>query len=383
VPSRRYLLAVLVYNGRDVVLPCLTSAARLLGPNVDVMVFDDCSPSPGWSEELADRCVQLSVGYYRSPRNLGIPRNMSLAMKTGVAMGYDVVGLVNSDVILPLNLCDSTDAVFDDAAAVGSVTPWSNNVSAFSLPLEGDLSLVADQAFVDQFSSGLFRDHGSEAMEIPTGVGYCMLLPTEAIRRVGFMDPIFGRGYCEEVDWCQRAAAAGFTNVLALGAYVYHEGGGTNRDEGLLAHGMTTVPEHELIISGRYPGYIANVREFLDRGDVARRGQEAVESVLRSMCRSRGYTLVISDIEVSGDNYGDTPVVRLNGQATMCAVHVGGLRAKFAVGRMWQPNILVNEFGLPAKVVVLEPGLFTEGWASWARTNSVSVAAVASYPGLV
>jgi GT2 family glycosyltransferase len=383
VPSRSFLLAILVYNGREVVLPCIESAARLISKNVDVMVFDDCSPIEGWSDELATLCLAKGVGYYRSPRNLGIPRNMSLAMSVGETNGYDVVGLVNSDVILPSNLCTVADIVFDTDPMIGSITPWSNNVSAFSLPLDGDPSLVADQRFVDEFSSLLAGSHEAESIVLPTGVGYCMLLRAEAIRSIGVMDPIFGRGYCEEVDWCQRSAAAGFKNVLAPGAYVYHAGSGTNRDEGLLAHGMTTVPEHEQIILGRYPTYIARVQAFLDEGVVEQKGKEAVASTMRAMCRSRGYTVVLSDAGIFTDDGSPVVTLRVGAGAGPSSIEIGGLHSTFALGGLWQPEVLVREFGKPTRVVVYEPGILSLGFSSWARTNGVVVDQNVSYPGTV
>ncbi len=39
--------------------------------------------------------------YYCTPRNLGIPRNVSLGMLTAVKRGYDYVVISNSDVLYP------------------------------------------------------------------------------------------------------------------------------------------------------------------------------------------------------------------------------------------------------------------------------------------
>jgi GT2 family glycosyltransferase len=381
VLSRRYLLAVLVYNGRDVVLPCIDSVARLIEPGVDVMVFDDCSPSPGWSEELAAGCAARGIGYYRSPRNLGIPRNMSLAMSTGMSLGYDVIGLVNSDVILPLGLCSVADEILNNHTDVASITPWSNNVSAFSLPLEADPELAAGQQFVDDFSDALRNYFGTTVIEIPTGVGYCMLLTADAIRSVGLMDPIFGRGYCEEVDWCQRVIASKRKNVLAIGSYVFHAGSGTNRTEGLLAHGMTTVPEHERIILGRYPDYIDRVRAFLDLGKVERLGAEAVAHVFSQLCRDRGYTLVVSELDLCQDQV--RPVVTLRLRSETSLLRLGSVQCELPTGRLWQPEALCDQLGKPSRVLVYEPGPMGAALASWARTNGIEVAVSAAYPAAV
>lgn len=145
------LVAILVYNGRAFVPACLRSAAgvRVGRRDVDVLVLDDCSPEQGWSQELRALCDSLGLGYYRSPRNLGIPRNMNLALSRAISDGYDHVFIVNSDVVLPLNLVDAMISVAERNPGVGSVTAWSNNVSVFSLPNQDTTGMLSRQDMVD------------------------------------------------------------------------------------------------------------------------------------------------------------------------------------------------------------------------------------------
>jgi GT2 family glycosyltransferase len=380
VTERRYLLGILVYNGRDVVPRCLDSAASVVSPNCDVVVFDDHSPSEGWSAEVARMCADRSIGYYCSPRNLGIPRNMSLLMKTAVEGGYDVVGLVNSDVVLPANLLETMDAAFDADPMIGSITPWSNNVSAFSLPMSAGGLDIAQVAFVDQLAASLFALHGGRSMEVPTGVGYCLLVPTDVVRRVGVMDPIFGRGYCEEVDWCQRLRLAGFKNVLSLGSFVYHEGSGTNRDEGLLAHGMTTVVEHELIIRGRYPDYVERVDEFLRRPELGVLGRESIAHSLPHLIAGTDYRLVLGDPNRPTTTDGRTITLSSTGALSQARISVFGMQTIIDIGDGFHPDALVEAYGLPRSVVVVEAGAAVDLYVSWARRNGVDSVEHLSYP---
>ena len=104
----RLLFAITVYNGRQVVFPCLRSAASMAAENtdVDILVLDDASPEPGLSEEVEAACAELGLNYYRSPRNLGIPRNVNLGLLWALEKGYDYVVIANSDVLFCRGLPD-------------------------------------------------------------------------------------------------------------------------------------------------------------------------------------------------------------------------------------------------------------------------------------
>lgn len=378
--DRRYLLGVLVYNGMGVVERCLESAARIAGPNVDVVVYDDCSPAEGWSSAVHEMCTILGIGYYRSPRNIGIPRNMSLVMKSGVELGYDVVGLINSDVVLPSNLIAAMNTVFDSASDIASITPWSNNVSVFSLPMGDATAAQSDPAFVDQLSSALAGSTGGRTVDVPTGVGYCMMLDVRAIASVGLMDPIFGRGYCEEVDWCQRAVIAGQRHVLALGAYVFHEGGGTNRDEGLLAHGSTTVAEHEAIIRLRYPDYVDRVERFLASANLAQLGRTELGRVFTALARSNGYCLQIG----SGIASNEQVIVALppNDPRGPAVLSLNGVKASVELGSEfeWDEHTVLEKFGRPTSVVALEPGTVRKAFVDYAVREGTPLEQQMLYP---
>lgn len=381
--SRRVLLGILVYNGREVVPACLDSAAQLVGDNVDVMVFDDCSPSEGWSAEVAALCEAREIGCYRSPRNLGIPRNMSLVMKTALANDYDVVGLVNSDVVLPRNIVHIVDAILDSTTDVGSITPWSNNASSFSLAMDGAFPQLANQDFVSRMSASLATVNGPGSMEIPTGVGYCLMIPTAAIRRVGVMDPIFGRGYCEEVDWCQRARLAGLKNLLSTGSFVYHEGSATNRTEGLLAHGMSTVVEHEKIVLGRYPDYMDRVEAFFDDGSFETFANESLAQALRTIMAQADYDLVIGDPRSSAGSTDQSVTISATDDSAPARLSLYGMSAYHDKSDVENLAALVMRFGRPRHVYVRERGPVAETFSKSALDEGIALTERVAYPARI
>ncbi len=286
----RILHCITVYNGRAFVPAAIESAIRMdqTHAQIDVLVLDDASPEPGWSEELAAFCRERDVMYYRTPRNLGIPRNVSLGMLTAVKRGYDYVVISNSDVLYPRDLMGQMLEV-SRQPGVGSVTAWSNNVSIYSLPNEDPNRFLHDQGVVDWVHAGLAGHFGDAAMDIPAGISFCILISTDVVREVGIMDPCFGRGYCEETDWSLRSLAAGYRIVLAPGTYVFHHGRGSNLDAGIVSLNATTVPANEAIIDLRYPLFRRQVDAFVQSGVLARAHEDAIRKLVVSAGQQFGY----------------------------------------------------------------------------------------------
>ena len=284
----RTLIAALVYGGAEFVPACIESLAGLLVPGeVDGLVLDDCSPDAAWSDTIREQCESSGVGYYRSPRNMGIPRNMNLALLHAKDAGYDYVAITNSDVVFPSNLVPSMVSTAASDPTIASVTAWSNHVSSFSLENIDPTRTLGTRAGVDRVSALLEHHFGGRAVDIPVGVGFCMLVPVPMVDAVGLFDPIFGRGYCEEVDWCLRAKEFGFRNVLAPSSFVYHIGNATTKTVGVLEHWETSDPANEAIIDVRYPEYRTQLVEW-DRASTL--DDLCAEATTELVLRARGST---------------------------------------------------------------------------------------------
>ena len=378
------LAAILVYNGREFVPACLESAARLRSAatsDVDVLVLDDCSPDPGWSEELAVRCRDLGLDCYRSPRNLGIPRNMNLAALWALSHDYDHLLLLNSDVVLPANLADVLVEVASSHPSVGSVTAWSNSASLYSLPNNGSDPSLSHPDTVDRISALLYDEFGPTELEVPTGVGFCMMIPSEALRRVGLLDPVFGRGYCEEVDWNLRARALGYRSLLAPGTFVYHRGQGSTLDAGLVGLHQTSVAYHERIIDFRHPQYKHQLVDFVCSGVLPPLQAQGSLAVVRAAARRWGYTVEASAL-ARRDHPGAVRFVTDAGQGEMAFTgHFAGFSARVPVPADAPLATLAALLGrLPERVVVFDRSDRADHLATESRAAGVVLDDLTSYP---
>ena len=388
--TRRVLVAVIVYNGRPFVPRALRSIARmrlLSRSTVDVLVLDDASPDDGWSAELAALCDELDVGHYCSPRNLGIPRNMNLALLRAEAEGYDACVLLNSDVVVPANLVDALAAVADTDATIASVTAWANDVSVYSLANHRAAEVLADQDRLDAVSSALAEEFGATGVELPTGVGFCMYIPARAIAEVGLLDPVFGRGYAEEVDWCCRATAAGWHHVLAPGAFAFHMGAATTSSAGVLQRGMRTVVVNESIVDHRHPDYRGRLAEWSERDPMTAVRARAMRRLVADAARQRG--VVVDATWLHRPRPGDEAipddrvrvVVPPDGAVARVVAHVDGWELPIEIGPDGVLDTIAGLLGVRAQQIrLLDRGAQAGRLAVEAAADGVAVRSLARYP---
>jgi GT2 family glycosyltransferase len=260
----RLLFCITVYNGVDVVPASLRSAGNIASASaeVDFLVLDDASPEEGFSDKVRELCADLGFQYYRSPRNLGIPRNVNVGLLRALDAGYDHVVIANSDVVFSAGLVNQMVKVAESDESIGSVTAWSNNASIYSLPNDDPDANLATQDVVDRIAASLVQEFGIAAVDVPAGISFCILIPTRVLRVVGLMDPVFGRGYCEETDWSLRSKELGYRITLSPSSFAYHRGQGSTSGTEILPAGLTTVPANERIIDLRYPLFRSQVEAF-------------------------------------------------------------------------------------------------------------------------
>ncbi len=387
----RVLVAVIVYNGRAFVPRALRSIARLCNTSahdVDVVVFDDASPDPGFSDELASLCASLGIVCYSSPRNVGIPRNMNLGLLWAVEGNYDACVLLNSDVVVSAQLIDSLVAAASTAPKIGSVTAWANDVSIFSLENYDAEVHLSDQVLLDHIAASLADEFAGATVELPTGCGFCLYIPRAAIDAVGVMDPVFGRGYAEEVDWCCRATERGWTHVLALDAFAFHMGSATNKAAGILAKGMRTVATNEAIVDMRHPWYRRVLDDWSAADPLREPRARAMHRLVTDAARSRGVVIDATWLDrerdaphAPGTQQKVRVVVLPDGPQPVIEARVDGWRLSIPVGDEGALGSIASLLGVqPSQVRLHDDGEVSGRLGVDAAAAGIPVARRAMYP---
>ena len=213
-----------VYNGLSDLGLCLASLIpQLREGHVRALVINDGSPDPAVATFLADLAAHghPALTILDNPENLGFIATVNRGLAL-LEPGEDAL-LVNADTILPSGAVERLSRHCHARPGIASVTPMSNTATVLSFPsltLRNRPALGLDVEAIDR----AFRANGAEPAPIPTGVGFCMHMNRAALDEVGPLSPDWGRGYCEEVDWCLSARDLGWVHLAATDTFVMHEG---------------------------------------------------------------------------------------------------------------------------------------------------------------
>jgi len=211
-----------VFKGYNDTIACIYSVliSQCETP-FELIVINDCSPDFELSRTLRELSQLGLITYLTNPANSGFVRSVNKGMK--LHSDRDVV-LLNSDTVVYPNWLDRL-AFHASRKDVSTVTPLSNNATICSYPYEHQNNqdeLEISFKELDNLCSDLFKE---KAIEIPTGIGYCMYIRREVINKVGFFDDnTFDMGYGEENDFCINALKKGYRNLFALDIFVRHTG---------------------------------------------------------------------------------------------------------------------------------------------------------------
>ena len=259
-PSTPVDVIIPVYRGlEDTQRSVLSALASPCQTAWHLVVINDCSPEPEvtqWLREIAAQEPRITL--LENEENLGFVATVNRGMR--LHPDRDVL-LLNSDTEVANDWLDRIQRAAYSRPQVASVTPFSNNATICSYPRfcqANDLPAGHTTTSLDQ----LFATHlAGHAVEVPTGVGFCMYIRRACLQAIGDFDEAhFGKGYGEENDFCIRAQKAGWVNLHALDTFVRHVGGISFGD---------TKSERELnamrTLAQLHPRYDSEVHQFIGR----------------------------------------------------------------------------------------------------------------------
>lgn len=258
--SSAVTLIVPVYNALALLQRCLARVEAHTDVPWHMILVDDASTDPAvrpWLTAWA-KARPTIVTLVTQDENKGFVGTVNSALTAALDRGGSgPVVLLNTDAMVASGWASRLIAPLNHPG-VASVTPMSNAAEIFTIPqICRGLDLAEGEVDKVDAVAATFGD--VTLPNAPTGVGFCMAISRDWLVRVPQLDTAFGRGYGEEVDWCQKTRALGARHVCQPSVFVEHIGGQSFGSDEKLAR----VRRANALIASRYPTYDAEVQQFI------------------------------------------------------------------------------------------------------------------------
>jgi GT2 family glycosyltransferase len=212
---------ILNWNGLEDTRACLESLRCAKYPAQRIIVVDNASEN----EEASKLEAEYSgfVELIRNDRNLGFAGGANVGIQAALKAGTDYVLLLNNDVTVAPDFLDAMVSAAGRYKRLAALSPraYFKEPTDVIYSTGGMVSVwtgVARQVGRGEKDAGQFdkparRDYAD---------GLCMLIPVDALERVGLLDEDYF-AYWEETDWCVRARAKGLRCYFVPEAKVWHK----------------------------------------------------------------------------------------------------------------------------------------------------------------
>ena len=271
--TRLPTVLVPVFNSLAGLDACVASLDRTLPAGSPVLIADDASSDPNLESMARGWCERsrLDARYVRRERRIGLAANCDAAIRD--ADGDDIV-LLKPDAVATTGWLQRLARCASSEQRSATIVPWSNHADLCSFPHFGEANPPPEfpEAVVEAAASVAW----TECPELPTAVGPCMYLRRAALRQVGGLDIDTFTGARAMDDFCLRASAMGWSNVLCPGAFVVSHG-----DESSLG----IVGEELSRLIGRWPDYQERMARFI-MSDPLRPLRERLQARIGELSRS-------------------------------------------------------------------------------------------------
>ncbi len=295
-------LIIPVYNGFEYLQPLFESIRLNTSIDYRILLCDDSSPDERvWKflKKLKEDDTDERIVLLKNKQNLGFVHTVNRL--ASLAENHFVI--VNTDIEVPPYWLERLMYPIVSMPNVATTTPFTNAGTICSFPNYLEDNEMVDGKSVEEVDAVFqYVNFEKTFIEIPTGVGFCMGVNKNVVDEIGMFDPIFGKGYGEENDFCQRAIKAGYRNLHVTNLFVYHKHGGSFNSK----EKKQLVKKNLKLVESRYPSYLDEVDTIISENKL-----EMLRAILYFKLRSQyTQTVAIIDHELGGgsNSYRDEKI---------------------------------------------------------------------------
>ncbi|MEP5152221.1 glycosyltransferase, partial [Planktotalea sp.] len=289
-------IVVPIYNALEDVEICLENLLAYTTQDARLILINDASPDPEIAKLLKTYSKHSNIEVLTNKKNMGFTRTVNRGIKEA---GTDDVIFLNSDARVTPKWLEGLRAAVASDPRIATVTPLSDRAGAFSAPNIGNNNKLPFGVTEPEYARLVRRESLRVYPTVPTGNGFCMYVRRACIDEVGPLDEkAFPRGYGEENDFCMRARALGWRNIIDDATYVYHERSksfGSDKTE-LMEAGRTVVDE-------RHPDYKHAIKVYGQGSQVLLsryRARRAMHRCIDDQSASRSRVLFVTSTATGG-----------------------------------------------------------------------------------
>jgi len=253
-------IVIPVYNGYEFLEALFDSIEENTSTAYRLIVINDCSPDEKVKPYLEERLRKHpSAIFIDNSTNLGFVQSVN----SSIPHLENHFVILNTDTEVHSAWIERLMYHLISQPNIASTTPFTNAGTIASFP-----TFIEDNAiFLGQSLKTLDHDFKQINPEhfystLPTGVGFCMGVNFDLVKEIGFFDAqSFGKGYCEENDWCQRASKHGYKNIFVPNLFVFHKHGGSFPS----AQKQKLINENHIKLLQKHPNYDLDVQKYIQQ----------------------------------------------------------------------------------------------------------------------
>ncbi|WP_234119662.1 glycosyltransferase [Clostridium hydrogenum] len=207
-------IILLTYNNLEYTKLCIDSIRKYTNEGSYEIIIVDNASTDGTIEWLKE---QKDIKVIFNDKNLGFPKGCNQGIDC--AIGDNVLLLNNDTIVTPNWLKNLNIALYssEDIGAVGSVTNSCSNYQTISFNYENTDDMI-EFARRNNISNPI---QWEERIRL---VGFCMLIRSSVINKIGVLDEIFTPGNYEDDDYSYRIRKAGYKLILCKDSFIHHFG---------------------------------------------------------------------------------------------------------------------------------------------------------------
>lgn len=251
----RVSVIVPIYNAIDDVRVCIERLRLYTKAETRIFLINDASSDPSIKTLLAEPEVQKNFIVVHNSKNLGFTKTVNKGIN--LAEQDDVI-LLNSDARVTPRWIEGMQRALATDSRIATVTAMSDRAGAFSAPQIGNVNELPLGVSETDYAIAFRRRSRTLYPSVPTGNGFCMYIKRTTINEIGALDEAaFPRGYGEENDFCMRARAQGWRNIVDDATYIFHD-----RSKSFAGEKDELIKAGRQIVDKRYPDYKKAISVF-------------------------------------------------------------------------------------------------------------------------